>query len=255
MFIKRTIKRGINLLLGKFSLKISSTKNQDLMQGKDVQENFLKFLSKKIDCVLYVGANQGQYYDVLRNFFNNIDIYLYEPDPELIQILENKVKNESNVFIRNVAVGDENRSAPFFTTDFTTNQKLSSSLLKMTKTHEEWAKDSKQINSINVNVVKLDDEKLEKYSAILLKIDVQGYELNALKGASKLLKEKIIAIDTEVSFTELYHDETKWLELAKLLEDNQFSIFGIDPWGIYYSNHGELLQADLFFLRKNLFQE
>jgi FkbM family methyltransferase len=255
MQLNRIHKRAINAILGYFSLKISSTKIKEQIQVKDSHKNFLKFLSGRVDCVLYIGANQGQYYDTLKNYYKNADIYLYEPDPELVLKLKNKLKDEGNTIIRNVAVGDKPGKYPFYVTDFETNQKLSSSLLKMTKKHEEWSKDSKQISCINVDVVKLDDEKLEKYSSILLKIDVQGYEMNVLRGASMLLKEKIIAIDTEVSFQELYHEETNWLDLAKLLDDNQFSIFGLDPWGIYYKSHNELLQADLYYVRKNLFEK
>lgn len=250
MGLKQIVKSLINAPLGIFSLKVSSTKH---FEPNKANQDFLEHLSGKIDCVLYVGANQGQYFETLRESFPDAHIYLYEPDPELIVKLKRKLKEQSNFTIRQVAVGENPGKSTFYTTSFETNGRLSSSLLKMTAKHEEWALNSKQVASIPVDVIKLDDENLAQYASILLKIDVQGFELQALRGGIELLKSKIVAIDTEVSFQELYHGETNWLDLNVFLEKNAFVVFGIDPWGKYFKSHSELLQADMFFLRKDLF--
>ena len=250
MGLKQILKSAVNAPLGIFSLRVASTKH---LEPNKANQDFLEHLSGKIDCVLYVGANQGQYFDILRESFTDAHIYLYEPDPELVVKLKGKIKGQKNFTIRQVAVGENPGKSTFYTTSFKTNGRLSSSLLKMTAKHEEWALNSKQIASIPVEVIKLDDEDFAQYSSILLKIDVQGFELQALRGGIKLLKNKIVAIDTEVSFQELYHGETNWLDLNVFLEKNGFAVFGIDPWGKYYKSHSELLQADMFFLRKDLF--
>ena len=244
-------KKIINKVLGLFSLYLGSLKHV-VPKLSESSYYFTKFLNGKIDCVLYVGANQAQYFDQLRATFPDVPIFLYEPDPYMVEILKKNLINESNYKIRPVAVGDSNETKTFFATSMDGNKKLSSSLLQMAPLHKDWSTNSQQKEEFEVNVVRLDDEQLQKYKAILLKIDVQGYELPALKGASQLLKNNIVAIDTEVSFQELYFGETKWLELVIFLKEQKFDVFGIDPWGIYYKHHGELLQADIFFVKNNL---
>jgi FkbM family methyltransferase len=202
---------------------------------------------------LYVGANRGQYFKSLRAAYPSARIILFEPDPEVVGILRNILTTESNYEVKPFAVGSANETKTFYATSLEGNGKLSSSLLKMTQLHEEWSDNSSQVEEFQVSVVKLDDQNLDKYNAILLKIDTQGYELPALLGASRLLSEKIVAIDTEISFQKLYVNETNWLELIQFLASFNLKLFGIDPWGIYYRGHGELLQADAFFVKDYLF--
>jgi FkbM family methyltransferase len=248
--VYKFLKQIINGLLSFFSLQIISKRNF-LPKISDSRFYFNQLLKDKIDCVLYVGANQGQYFDELRKNFPSAKIFLYEPDPALLKHLSTSLSGDSNYEIRPVAVGEFNEARTFYATSMSGNQKLSSSLLKMTSLHENWSLNSKQVEEFEVEVVKLDNEAIEEFDAILLKIDVQGHELPALRGASELLKNQIVAIDTEVSFQQLYFQETRWLELVEFLEDFQFDLFGIDPWGIYYRHLGELLQADMYFVKNH----
>ncbi len=226
--------------------------SQNLTVKTRDSDYFSSFLKGKIDCILYVGANHGQYFEQLRTNFPEVPIFLYEPDPELISKLEIRLEHEHNYILKNCAVGSKFERKPFYLTSMESNLRLSSSLLKMAPKHEEWSKDSIQTNAIEVDVIPLDSEDFAKYSSIYLKIDVQGYELEAFRGAEELLNTKIVAIDTEVSFHELYFEEANWLKLCTYLDEKRFNIFGIDPWGIYYRNYGELLQADLQFVKVNL---
>ena len=79
----------------------------------------------------------------------------------------------------------------------------------------------------------------------LLKIDVQGYELEVLKGASALLSA-IDAIYVEVSWVELYKGQALHDEVEALLLDagfKQAEVFNEENY------KGELIQADMLFLR------
>jgi FkbM family methyltransferase len=240
----------IKKFLSLVGFEIRSSKNLSI-KPKD-SDYFSSFLKGRVDCILYVGANHGQYFDQLRADFPEAPIYLYEPDPELVSKLKIKLEHAQTYFIRNCAVGSKFERKPFYLTSMESNLRLSSSLLKMAPKHEQWSKDSIQTNAIEVDVIPLDSESFEKYNSIYLKIDIQGYELEAFTGAEELLNNKIIAIDTEVSFHELYFEEANWLRLCTYLEEKNFNVFGIDPWGVYYKNYGELLQADLQFVKANL---
>ena len=248
--LRGLVKRPINFVLNFAKLELRR-KNPGVEEAIG-SEYFMKFLRQKIDCILYVGANHGQYFKELRKNFPDTPIYLYEPDPELVTKLRARLKSEDNYIIRECAVGSKSGNSTFYRTSIETNLRLSSSLLEMAPKHKQWSKDSIPQDSITVEVITLDSEQLSKYSAIFLKIDVQGYELEAFKGSINLLENRVAAIDTEVSFQELYHGEANWIKLCEFLENFNFNIFGVNPWGIYYKNHGELLQADLQFVKKNL---
>ena len=77
----------------------------------------------------------------------------------------------------------------------------------------------------------------------LLKLDLQGGEYNALKGAINLLNDKRIkCIISEVMFQKCYKNQRNASELLLFLEKNGFKIFN------FYQNHfhhGKLLQSDV----------
>jgi hypothetical protein len=79
----------------------------------------------------------------------------------------------------------------------------------------------------------------------LLKIDVQGFELEVLKGASALLPE-IDAIYVEVSYIELYEGQALHGEIERCLEHA-----GYRPDGRFnlHRHQGEPVQADRLFRR------
>ena len=56
------------------------------------------------------------------------------------------------------------------------------------------APDSKYVDSYIVDQIKLDDLDFDKDFNSILKIDVQGYELDVLKGATAKLLDKISLI-------------------------------------------------------------
>jgi hypothetical protein len=93
-----------------------------------------------------------------------------------------------------------------------------------------------------VRVERLDSFPEIIESPALLKIDVQGFELEVLKGADKLL-QRFQAVVLEVSHAELYHGAPTPDELAAFLDDAGFRHAArIDE--LPDPRTGELLQSD-----------
>ncbi len=82
---------------------------------------------------------------------------------------------------------------------------------------------------------------------ILLKLDIQGYELEALKGALQSLSA-IKLIQSELSFTRLYDGGPLYDEVVAFLNQQGFEIFTIIP-GFRNKDSGRMLQADGIFVR------
>lgn len=237
------LKEFLKFAFLKFGLSIRFAKHT-----QNIETSFLAMLKDKIDCILYVGANRGQMVEKYLNAFPQARIIMYEADPKLAGYLQSKFHN-SKVSIRNKAVGSKNGKSRFFISPGTDGQ--SSSLLHMGDRHLLWSPESAQKEEIEVETVRLDDESIAEFSSILLKIDIQGFELEALKGAVNTLK-KISAIDVEVSTVSMYEGDCDWLELSNFLASNGFQLYDIDPWFHDHTNKNELLQADFRFVRPYL---
>jgi FkbM family methyltransferase len=74
------------------------------------------------------------------------------------------------------------------------------------------------ISKENIETTRLDDLDLK---ADFIKLDIQGAELKALKGAEKLLNETL-GIEIEVEFVEIYKNQPKYAEINSWLEMQGF---------------------------------
>ena len=76
------------------------------------------------------------------------------------------------------------------------------------------------VSTTNVNVVPMDDY-FDMSGAYILKLDVQGFELEVLKGATQVLTNTV-AIEIEVEFWELYEGQPLFGDISAFLEDHGF---------------------------------
>jgi len=151
---------------------------------------------KKINVVLDVGANEGQFSHELRMIGYKGYILSFEPVNKVFNILNESFKNDDKWIGFNFALGNENKETTINISDIT----LMSSLL-------ESIGDS-YIEKEKISIKKLDDELLNiiKYipnPVVFLKMDTQGYDLEVFKGASGCL-DLIQGIQSELSVQPLY---------------------------------------------------
>lgn len=101
-----------------------------------------------------------------------------------------------------------------------------------------------------VQVLRLDDFMDSRGIDVvkLLKLDVQGYELSALRGCSRRLRD-IEYIICEVQFCRLYEGAPLWQEIVAYLDPFGFSPIVMD--GFCFAPDGQPLQADILFKREN----
>ena len=84
---------------------------------------------------------------------------------------------------------------------------------------------------------------------IWLKLDIQGFELEALKGAVKNLKN-IDVLQIELSFSPVYEGAPLYHDIVSVMNEHKFELFTFIPVFINY-NTGRMLQADGIFVRKS----
>ena len=173
--------RGINIGLGG-DVNISGEINSLAYVKKHSQD-------RKPIIILDVGANKGQYSQSLLKFFHddNIEIHCFEPGHETFKILHDIFSNESRITLNNFGLSDiKSQSTLFY-------DKAGSGLASLYKRQLDYFNiDFEQSESVMLDT--LDNYVNEKKinSIDLLKIDVEGNELNVLKGAADSLSKGVI---------------------------------------------------------------
>lgn len=180
---------------------------------------------------LHIGAHHGQEVDVYKKL--GIKSILFEPHPDSYDILTNKFKTSSDVILENIALGSCSDTKIMYCE--TANQAMSCSLLKPKK-HLSYYPHIKFESEKIVNQIPLDDyiesKKIDLSEYNFINMDVQGYELEVLKGSAQTLKN-IDHIMTEINFEDLYENCVKVDELDSFLNKFGFNrlITAPTPYG------------------------
>lgn len=170
-------------------------------------EGFFEHLKFPIKGVIHVGGHVGEEIPSYRKFTSNI--HIFEPQKECFDSIPNDVKKY------NVALGDKEGIAKMHIA----NNKQSSSLLKP-KTHlteHPWVVFT---GTMEVPVKTLDSFNIQDCN--FLNMDVQGYELNVLKGAENTLKF-VDMVYSEVNIAELYEGNPLLDEMDEWLKERGFT--------------------------------
>lgn len=202
-----------------------------------------------IDLVFDIGANKGQYATGIIDAGYAHKIVSFEPLTSAHSIIETVSKKYKNWTVApRCAIGSKKEEIEI---NISANS-VSSTLLNMLDSHYEGAPDSKIIGKEKVQVYPL-DEIGEEYSRsaknIFLKIDVQGFEQEVLKGAQSIIN-KAKGMEMEISLVPLYENQN-WLlpQVLEYMEQKGFQLNSIVP-AFTDNKTGVVLQCNGIFFRK-----
>jgi FkbM family methyltransferase len=202
------------------------------------RETFLlaEYLTKlfallQVDCVLDVGANEGQYHDFLRGRcgFKGL-IVSFEPTPDAVRVLGRRASADPLWVIEPVALGAAAGEGQFHLmagSEF-------SSFLKPTSTEDGRFETQNQIvQSLTVEVRTVDAvlpdlRRRFGFRAPFLKLDTQGYDLEVVKGATSSLSE-IRALQSEIYLRRIYEQAPAYDESIRWLQALGFAVGFITP--------------------------
>lgn len=195
--------------------------------------------------VLDVGANVGQFAVASAKIFPNVQVYSFEPVPECAIKLRKNVSALGNVTVYPFALGECEGEATFHVNSYS----LSSSLLPLAQAHHEAFPEAREINTITVKVSTLDQvfADAEFQPPVLLKLDVQGYEAQVLRGGVNLLKRVDYAV-VEASFKPMYEGELLFMDVIRIMEEQQFRFERPVGWCVAPKT-GEIIQTDCLFVQ------
>jgi FkbM family methyltransferase len=217
------------------------------VQPRDEDFRRVKLLaSRGVTVLLDVGANVGQYALRTRHAGYRGRIVSFEPMLAAFTELSARAAGEPAWECRRQALGSSAEEAEIHVS----RNSYSSSLLEMEDRHLRTAPDSAYVGTERIPVLPLDsiwDEVVSGSDRPFLKIDVQGFELEALRGAKRSLPT-LLGVQCELSLVPLYAGAPTYGQVLEHLEAAGFRLAGIEP-ALFDPETAELLQADAIFLR------
>ncbi len=194
------------------------------------------------------GAQLGKIAQIYRRLFPEARVICFEPDPTVFGELRQLAENDGNMEAHNIAISDQSG-----TSDLQCNSlQATSSLLK---THPEaalhWGAglcETRSVISVPTSTIDEFCKHNDIESIDILKMDIQGSELYALRGAEEMLhNKKIDFIYTEMLFVNTYERQSHYSEVFRHLSMHGYSLYNMYHLAPSASS-GQLLQADCLFL-------
>lgn len=249
--LKKTLKKLFNFL--GFSIIKKSTHSK-LLKAKPSQKDensksnllhsFFRLLKNQNfnpEVIFDVGAHKGTWTKQCLYYFPNAQYFLFEPQIELKNDISTNVPLDQNITLFNVGIGD---------TESTMSFTLHSRDDSRNFTYSEAEASNLGFKQIELPVNRLDN-LIEKYKLPLpdiLKIDAEGFDIKAIKGAGKYLNEiEIILVEVGVMNRRMPNNVK---EVVNFLDEKGFVFFDITDLNRPFENK-ILWLCEFVFIKKN----
>ena len=181
-----------------------------------------------INCVLDVGANVGQYAQGLRRGGYAGRIVSFEPVPAIADALRETARGDPDWRVVECALGDVDEKR-----EINVRPGSMSSLLPSSDFGKNWSGRLREAEAQKISVRRLDglfDEAVDGIHdpRVYLKLDTQGYDMQAFAGAGERLSE-IVGMQSEVACVPIYEDMRRLPDQIAAYEAAGFEITGMFP--------------------------
>jgi FkbM family methyltransferase len=195
--------------------------------------------------IVDVGANEGQFAEKILFAFPTADIYCFEPLLEVYNKLKSNLGSRGNAHFYNYAIGASSAEMNMQHNEYSP----SSSLLEMLDLHKSNFDFAIKSETTKIQMRTLDSFFTEPLAEpVLLKIDVQGYEIAVLEAGESVLQQAK-AVIVETCFYPLYKDQPLFEDIYSYLTGKGFRYVGNIEQTESAKNH-QILFADSVFIRK-----
>ena len=205
-------------------------------------EHDLFFKHQAFNTVVDIGANTGQFSLVMRKNYPEASIFAFEPLRVPFLKFRKIFEGDTKVRIFNSAIAPTEGVGQIYVSESID----SSSLLPISDLQNNLYPGTSAVGTENIAMGPLRSHLSadDINGPSLLKIDVQGYELEVLRGCDGLL-DLFDMVYCECSFYELYSGQALAPEVIKSLAERNFSLQGFN--NVSYDEFGNAVQADFIF--------
>jgi FkbM family methyltransferase len=211
-------------------------------------ESQLAILGRSGPRVIFdVGAHEGHTTVEYLEGFPNATVFAFEPDEKNYVAAENMLRPFSaRVHLSQLALSNKSGGSVFHVNSHSGTH----SLLPIGE-QRFWDGYASTLETRTVQVETIDKFSVSKgiSHVDVLKMDIQGGELDALRGASELLTEgEIDLIALEVEFQELYLNQPLFWDIGAYLQSYKYGLYGLFDCHHSIQNSNVLSWADAIFL-------
>lgn len=195
--------------------------------------------------IIDVGAYDGRVSKDLKELYHPEFIGIVEPWPEMAERLRSTFfAPRQKIF--SCALGRQRRKASLNVLPATASNTM---LEPSPNLSTQYSRDIQKVGTIEVDMRTLDDifSECELSTLDLLKVDVEGYELEVFAGGIETLRRtKLIVV--EVVFFEAHKGRPLFKDIYDFLWENGFEMISTFNWG--YNSCNIPLQCDVVFINK-----
>ena len=191
--------------------------------------------------VVDAGANIGIYSEFLSRCVGPTGVvHSFEPSPDNFKRLRAATRKLSNVRLSQAAVGERSGNSELYLSD------------KLNVDHRAYMADGDSRRTVPIEMVALDDYFKPGERVDLIKMDIQGYELHALRGANRVLEDNAdIKLLVEFWPYGLRQAGANWVDLIAALEQKGMAIRQVSSEGLIPFHPGSTSESADWYV--NLF--
>ena len=195
--------------------------------------------------IVDVGASFGQSAAHYIMAFPKAEIHCFEPVPETMSILRKRLGKEQRVHFHQEALGQEVGECEMH---ILSDLSMSTTQLDPRDAHMEKASVMVRMSNLNDMAQELNIAHID-----LLKIDTEGTDLNVLKGASALLKERRIRfVQVEVGMNPTNYRHVDLQRVREFMEPMGYMLFSLYGQHLEWSGEQRLRFANAVFVAPEL---
>jgi FkbM family methyltransferase len=182
----------------------------------------------RVDLVIDVGANEGQFAQRLRHVYSG-EIISFEPLSEPFGRLAQAARTDPRWRVHQCALGSEEATG----TIHVASDSAFSSFLVANEFSQQHFRRSGTLSEELVRVKRLDDVLAPVLTGtaprrLFLKLDTQGYDLEVFKGLGKYA-DQMMMMQSEVSLVPIYEQMPHWTESIATYENAGLYVAGMFP--------------------------
>lgn len=194
-------------------------------------EQLQRFLTSfKIDCVLDVGANVGQYAERLRHIGFKGLIVSFEPIPAAASAILKAKGGEKLWIVKQIALDSHSRTLDF-------NVMKSTEFSSLHEPDNSGTAAFRDINSVEEKISLRTQTLAQVLPALqaefgftrpFLKMDTQGHDVAVVQGAGSLISQ-FVGLQSELALTPLYQGAERYYEALEYYRSVGFKLCGLIP--------------------------